>query len=109
MKKIEKKTEQQIITVLTAVCEKSKTEYVGFEWLTHTANYKNFPASLNIVCVFSDETSEQQADTDALTQHIVRVLAQANIRIHARQVSIDNEVRCARDHNGNWAQRLSYH
>ncbi len=40
-------------------------EVAGFKWITHRVNYKDFPASLSVVCVF--ETSHCLAT--ALSTH----------------------------------------
>ncbi|MGK0307021.1 MAG: hypothetical protein ACI8UG_002783, partial [Gammaproteobacteria bacterium] len=46
MNKTVKKLDNNVIKALTIVCENAKQDIVGFEWLTHSANYANFPGSL---------------------------------------------------------------
>ncbi len=57
MRKTDKKFDNQLKLLLTEVCETALKEVDGFQWLTHTVNYSNFPKSLKVVCVF--DTDEQ--------------------------------------------------
>jgi hypothetical protein len=52
LKKTIKKLDNNVCKALTQVCEYAKHEIEGFEWLTHTADYANFPHSLLVTCVF---------------------------------------------------------
>ena len=61
MNKTVKKLDNNVIKALTEVCEEAKSSIQGFAWLTHTANYANFPASLLVTCVFSTEDALQDA------------------------------------------------
>lgn len=111
MKKSDKKTEQAIINALTDVCDEAKTHITGFEWLTHTVNYKNFPASLRVACVFVDAASQQQAidqhKAEQLLMDIQNTLKHCDIQIKTSQISIDNEEACNAQHQGDWQLRLS--
>ncbi|MDV7103233.1 Fis family transcriptional regulator [Vibrio sp. TH_r3] len=60
MRKSDKKIENQIRDVLTAVCEDTLKGFDGFLWVTHTVNFSSFPQSLKIVCVF--ETNQDRSD-----------------------------------------------
>ena len=57
MRKSDKKLENKLREVLTEVCETALKRFDGFEWLTHETNYKNFPNSLRITCVFDTNTN----------------------------------------------------
>ena len=64
MKKTDKKREKSIVQGLTRVCEIAKNEVSGFEWLTHTIDYDDFPNSLMVNCIFtSDESIKQVIDS----------------------------------------------
>ena len=45
LRKTDKKIENQLILVLTAVCETALKEIDGFQWLTHLVEYTDFPNS----------------------------------------------------------------
>ena len=57
MNKTVKKLDNNVVKALTIVCEHAKQDIVGFEWLTHSANYANFPGSLVITCVLNQSDS----------------------------------------------------
>ena len=86
---------------------------VGFDWITHRADYSNFPNSLVITCVFVGEQDVNQAKVDKqdvyLRQLIHRQLLKAGILLKdpRRNVFFDSEEACAKGHQGNWAARLS--
>lgn len=81
MRKSDKKTENAIIAVLTEVCEAAKDSHPGFQWLTHTVNYNNFPESLKVICVFDSSEHLAQADTASLAAQIQQKLASIGIQI----------------------------
>jgi hypothetical protein len=60
--KTEKKIDNNIRLALTTACELFLDDISGFQWLTHHANYSNFPASLSITCVFDTDERQDQAD-----------------------------------------------
>jgi len=84
MKKTDKKREQQICQALTRACEMAKVEVQGFEWLTHLVNYKQFPNSLSVICIFETKADLKQACQDHKDQLMVALikaeLEQINIR-----------------------------
>ena len=43
--------ERHLIAALTDACEIAKAEIPGFEWLTHTVDYRAFPQSLRVIWV----------------------------------------------------------
>ena len=53
MRKSDKKIDNQIIKVLTDVCQSALEDIDGFVWLTHSVNFDKFPQSLKITCVFN--------------------------------------------------------
>ena len=59
--KTQKKTDNNVRLALTDACEQFLEDIVGFQWLTHEANYSKFPASLLITCVFDTDDNHQQA------------------------------------------------
>lgn len=114
MKKSDKKIERALIQALEQVCEHTLDEQLapGFEWLTHSVNFKQFSHSLMITCVFDTHTNSQQATRDSsakgLAARIISALAQQGIVLAKPklQIQFDNEANCAQQHNGNWALRL---
>ncbi|MCK5881759.1 MAG: hypothetical protein KAG18_07775 [Sinobacterium sp.] len=115
MKKNDKKIDQALSQALTQVCEKALIEYEGFSWITHTVNYKNFPQSLRITCIFNDDEDLHQLqnteDSAQLSALISQELSQINIHLKRpnKHIFVDSEQRCEREHQGNWKLRLSQH
>ena len=62
LNKTSQKIDNNICKALTIACESSLHEVPGFAWLTHRANYTNFPASLVITCVFELESDFTSPD-----------------------------------------------
>lgn len=112
MRKTDKKIDNALRATLTEVCEFALERFDGFQWLTHLANYRDFPASLVIVCVFDTGANLSAFMGRHEDEHFIRLIAQhlAAIDIHLkdarRHVSFDTEEDCARSHNGQWAERL---
>lgn len=113
MNKTVKKLDQNVIKALTIVCESAKLEVTGFEWLTHSANYANFPASLVVTCVFDTNQSLEAAklaqQDQSLRKQIQQQLLKAGILLKdaRRHVLFDSEEACLLEHNGNWKRRLA--
>jgi len=112
MTKIVKKLDNNVVKALTIVCETAKQDVIGFEWLTHSANYANFPGSLVITCVL--DTSESidvmllnEQDIE-LRKQIQKQLLKAGILLKdaRRHVFFDSEQACMFEHNGDWKRRL---
>ena len=57
MTKTDKKRDSQIVKQLKSVCDEFKHSIVGFEFITHTANFKQLNQSLNIGIYLSDDKS----------------------------------------------------
>lgn len=66
MRKTDKKRDNTIASVLTQVCHLAQEKDQGFQWLTHKVNYKDFPGSLTVTCVYdvmpSDDVKKQMCD-----------------------------------------------
>lgn len=112
MNKTVKKLDNNVIKALTIVCEKAKQEVEGFDWLTHSANYANFPASLVITCVldtsYSIELMESSQQDQDLRKHIQKQLLKSGVLLKdvRRHVFFDTEEACSLEHNGDWKRRL---
>ena len=112
MKKTDKTLENTIVKVLTQVCESSLKKIDGFQWVTHLVNYKDFPRSLRIICVFeSHEQINQLLDSpqhESLMNNIIDQLSAAGIQLPKKQkhIKFDSEEACILHHGGNWANRL---
>lgn len=109
MTKNDKKTDNAICQVLTEACETDLKQHQGFEWVTHVVNYKRFPQSLLVICIFDNKAHLAHADVQALRDSIMRHLLSVNIRLAQpqRQISFDTEEACAEENDGNWARRLA--
>jgi hypothetical protein len=112
MKKTDKTLENTIVKVLTAVCEQSLKEINGFQWLTHLVNYKDFPRSLTVICIFDtkDQVSTllNSPQYDYLVSLIVEQLKNSGIRLSNghKKIKFDSEEACNDEHSGNWNRRL---
>ena len=112
MKKTDKKYEKTMREALTGVCDIALDEVPGFKWLTHKINYRCFPDSLVVVCIFDtnrDLANALLAQQDDFLRSIIREkLSAAGISIKdmARQVRFDTEEACALEQGGRWQERL---
>lgn len=112
MSKTNKKIDNNICKALTDVCEQAKIEISGFQWLSHTANYTQFPGSLMVTCVFDSDASlaaAVESDSDAVLQKLVqKALFKVGVVLKdARQnLRLDSEDACTRENDGDWALRL---
>ncbi|MCJ8349431.1 Fis family transcriptional regulator [Moritella sp.] len=112
MTKTEKKIDNNLCKVLTVVCEEAKDEIQGFQWLTHTVNYANFPTSLKITCVFDSNADIAKLMASKQDQRLQGLVTQAlnavdvKLKNISKQVQFDSEENCTRDNAGNWAKRL---
>ena len=111
--KTEKKIDNNIGLALTEACEQFLHDIEGFQWLTHQANYSNFPASLLICCVFDTDESQQQAFDNGHWHTIQKLIQGKLLKIGVKlkslpqQITFDSEQACAQQHNGDWAARLT--
>lgn len=112
MRKTDKTLENTIVKVLTQVCEQSLKEVKGFQWLTHLVNYKDFPRSLTIICVFDSQDLldklSNSSKQDYMVSLIVESLSASGIRLPnpQKQIKFDSEEACNNQHSGNWQRRL---
>ncbi|MFC4701217.1 Fis family transcriptional regulator [Glaciecola siphonariae] len=108
MKKTVKKLDANVIKALTLSCEYLKGLTPEFLWLTHTADYSNFPASLQIRCVFTtDAASEGYLSVFAKRIHADLLKAGVLLKAPKHHIVFDSEQACLRDHEGNWKKRLA--
>ena len=113
MRKSDKKLDNAIRNALIDVCEQAQGSFEGFQWLTHSVNYDNFPNSLKIICVFNTDehlANLQQGDCSGqLRQLIKHHLAESNVVLKDvnKQVLLDSEQACTTTHNGKWAHKLA--
>lgn len=111
--KTQKKIDNNIRIALTAVCEHALKGVHGFLWLTHEANYTNFPASLFVTCVFDTEENLQKAmnegKTPLLRNQIQASLLKVGVKFKAvnQQVCFDTEEACMQMHEGDWKARFA--
>lgn len=111
--KTEKKLDNNLRLALTDVCELSLKDIAGFQWLTHQANYTNFPASLFITCVFNDQASIEQAEANGDVVQIRNRIQSRLLKIGVKfkslnqQVAFDSEEACEKYNEGDWDQRLA--
>jgi hypothetical protein len=105
--------ERRLVATLTQACETAKAEIVGFDWLTHAADYDAFPASLRVVWVFDTRANKAQALADGLEarMHELTAFALFDAGVDGYQadrcVRFDSEEECRLQQGGNWAGRLA--
>ena len=111
--KTEKKIDNNIRLALTDACEQFLQDIAGFQWLTHQANYSNFPASLLICCVFDTDESQQQAFANGHSHTMQKLIQSKLLKIGVKlkslpqQITFDSEQACSQQHNCDWAARLA--
>ena len=113
LNKTSQKIDNNICKALTIACESTLHEVPGFSWLTHRANYTNFPASLVITCVFELESEievmkELQQD-ELLRNEILKQLVKVGVVVKKakQQIHFDSEEACLQMHQGEWSKRLA--
>lgn len=112
MRKSDKKLDTQIRNSLKQLCETRLESIDGFSWVTHVANYSNFPKSFKVICVFVDNNSlkaaEGQGHTQQILQSLKTVFKQLNLGLAKPEqyIVFDTEENCEVQHSGNWARRL---
>lgn len=77
MNKTEKRLDKKIVRALTDICENAKYDIQGFKWLTHTADYNDYPNSLRIYCVFDTQAQVQKAKESGQTIRLADAINQA--------------------------------
>ncbi|MFA3790347.1 Fis family transcriptional regulator [Aliiglaciecola sp. SL4] len=107
-----KKLDENTIKALTNVCETAKQKIAGFDWLTHTADYSNFPSSLVITCVFQTEQHLKDAQSQQQDAFLRKLIQQQLLNVGIvlkkpkQNVFFDSEEACQFSHQGNWDKRL---
>lgn len=104
--------DRSLVAALTEACETAKAEIPGFDWLTHTVNYADFPQSLVITWVFDTRANKDHALATGLDARIRELsaiaLQAADIPpVPKRCVQLDSEEACQALHGGNWRLRLT--
>lgn len=95
--KTQKRIDNTIRLALTDACEQFLETTPGFVWLTHQANYSDFPASLMITCVFDTGVSQQQAGENGGTKEMQKLIQAKLLKIGVKlkapkqQIIFDNE------------------
>jgi len=105
--------ERCLIASLTDACETAKAEIVGFDWLTHEADYQSFTQSLRVIWVFDTKANKDRALAAGLDTRMVELTSTAfdkagvtapNIERH---VFFDSEQECTASQGGDWVKRLA--
>jgi len=110
--KTTKKLDDNVCKALTIACDDSLHVIEGFAWLTHRANYTNFPASLIVTCVFETEVDIQKIqNTDQANEFrksIQKQLLKVGVIIKNinKNIHFDSEEACNIYHQGLWSERL---
>lgn len=110
--KTQKKTDSKIRAELTLICEDALKDLPGFRWITHQADYSNFPASLLMICVFDTEENKQAAVANEKYSGIKKCIHSKLLKIGVvlkhvdKQVMADSEEACECEHEGDWQERL---
>jgi hypothetical protein len=111
-KKTIKKLDDNVVKALTIACEEAKLKVTGFDWLTHSASYDNFPASLVITCVFQTKNDLEHSKQQEFDIYMKRLIQAQLLKVgivlkNARnQIRFDSEEACHLEHGGNWKLRL---
>lgn len=111
--KTQKRIDNNIRLALTEVCENALKDVPNFQWLTHQADFTNFPASLLITCIFDTEAHLEQAQRALHTQQIQQQLQAKLFKIGVKlssprnQVRFDTEESCDSENEGDWNSRLA--
>jgi hypothetical protein len=90
--KTQKKTDNNIRLVLTDVCEHMLQDTPGFQWLTHDADYSDFPASLLVTCVFDTEESRQRASESGHTSSAQKLIQSSLLKIGIKLKSLQQQI-----------------
>ncbi len=113
LSKTNQKIDNNVCKALTIACESSLHDVPGFVWLTHRANYTNFPGSLVITCVFNTDEEvaamKAQQQDELLRLSIQKQLVKVGVVVkNIKQcVRFDSEQACQLQHSGEWAVRLA--
>ena len=112
LNKTTQKLDNNVCKALTIACENSLHDISGFRWLTHRANYTNFPASLVVTCVFNTDAEVMAMKEGKFDEQFRKTIQKQLLKVgvvlkNVRQnVHFDSEASCQREHQGQWADRL---
>jgi len=115
MRKTDKKIDNQIRCELTIMCEEALKNIKGFEWLTHTADFSNFPQSLKVYFIFDERVNINNYLESHRKNNIMSDLSTAFKKINVKINNIedyifyDSQDDCEYQHGGNWVLRLKQH
>lgn len=111
-KKTVKKLDDNVVRALTIACEEAKLKVAGFDWLTHSASYDNFPASLVVTCVFQTKNDCEYAREQNWDHYMKKAIQAQLLKVGIvlknakNQIRFDSEEACHLEHGGNWKLRL---
>jgi len=91
MRKNDKKLDNSIRIQLTEVCDYALDHTQGFLWLTHTVDYKRFPNSLAVRCVFTANSLAAASQETPRNPLIKDKLSTAGINIQFTQIQYTPE------------------
>ncbi len=103
MTKTDKKLDKQICQALTNACEMAKDQVPGFQWLTHRVNFKQFPDSLKVICVFQTQVELEQASRQKQDQLITTLIKTELEKIDIRFKDIKRHVLFVSEDRGEFA------
>lgn len=112
LNKTTQKIDNNICKALTLACEDFEKTIDGFSWLTHRANYTNFPASLVVTCVFEIDAEIAAAKENKLDDILRNVIQKELLKVGVvlkslkQNIHLDSEESCLRQHKGQWSERL---
>lgn len=112
LNKTTQKLDNNICKALTIACESALHDINGFSWLTHRANYTNFPASLVVTCVFETDAEVIEMQAASLDEQLRKTIQKQLLKVgvvlkNVRQnIHFDSEESCTREHQGRWPERL---
>tara|TARA_R100001377_G_scaffold1946_1_gene1408 strand:+ start:3765 stop:4172 length:408 start_codon:yes stop_codon:yes gene_type:complete len=113
LSKTNQKIDNNVCKALTIACESSLHDVAGFVWLTHRANYTNFPASLVITCVFNTEEEIEAMKTLQQDETMMATIQKQLLKVGVvvknikKSVHFDSEQACQAKHDGQWDDRLA--
>ena len=112
LSKTQKRLDNNIRSTLHHLCENTLKDIEGFQWLTHQAEYSNFPASLIVTCVFAEREHLEQITTEGMDEQVRSLIQRALFKIGVKipaplfQIRWDSEQACTEEHDGHWKHRL---
>jgi len=112
LNKTTQKIDNNVCKALTLACEIFTAEIDGFTWLTHRANYTNFPASLVVTCIFEIDAEVNAIKENKQDEYFREIIQKQLLKVGVvlksvrHNVHFDSEESCLREHNGQWPERL---